>query len=135
MKHLFVPYELAVKLKEKGFDYECIGYWWNKDWLRDTNKKVKEVHHLSLPRNHNQFPSRISSVLYQQVIDWFREKHNLHLYVDTTPSFDKKEGSMYKSVLKVPFRPFKWTTGHYYLGKTYYESVDRAIEEALKLIL
>lgn len=27
MKHLFVPYELAVKLKEKGFDERCLAWY------------------------------------------------------------------------------------------------------------
>ena len=27
MKHLFVPYELALKLKEKGFNEECLARW------------------------------------------------------------------------------------------------------------
>lgn len=27
MKHLFVPYKLALELKEKGFDEPCLGFY------------------------------------------------------------------------------------------------------------
>lgn len=65
---------------------------------------------------------------------WLREKHNLHIYIDTTAVFDKMQASKYKALIKVPFQPFKWTIGHYYLGETYEEALEEGLYEALKLI-
>ena len=67
---------------------------------------------------------------------WLREEHNLHIYVDTTPTFGdmKSHQSKYKSLVKVPFQPFKWTTGKYYLGDTYEEALEKGLFQALKLI-
>lgn len=65
---------------------------------------------------------------------WLRDIHNLHIYIDTTSVFDTMHSSKYKSFVKVPFQPFRWTTGHYYLGDTYEEALEKALLEALKLI-
>lgn len=124
MKNLFVPYKIALQLKEKGFNEECIGYWWDKNWMRDTQKEVKEVHHLSLPTNHNKLPSRVSSILYQQVIDWFREKHNIMLELHW------QEGTQNYSFC------YGYKAGKWFFPKetsNYYQSLNKAIEEALKL--
>ena len=45
MKDQFVPYEIAVKLKEKGFDQPCLGY-----YTQYTGTEVKN--HLSYVSNH-----------------------------------------------------------------------------------
>ena len=65
---------------------------------------------------------------------WLREEYKLHIYIDTTPSFDQIHPSEWKASIKKPFSPFKWTTGHYYLGDSYEEALLKAIYETLKLI-
>lgn len=68
MNHLFVPYDVALKLKEKGFDEPCFGTYYSNgelDWLKYKDCQVKE------PK------SFCSAPLYQQVFAWFREKHQL----------------------------------------------------------
>lgn len=40
MNHLFVPYELAVKLKEKGFNEPCLAIFTNEGF-RMTNEPLK----------------------------------------------------------------------------------------------
>lgn len=67
-KH-FITYDLAVKLKKLGFDEECFGFYDNK------NKNLILLH-TSKDKNS------ILAPLFQQVFDWFREKHNLHCVVD-----------------------------------------------------
>ena len=72
MKKAFLPYELAVKLKELGFDEPCFGFY-------DES--------LYFPNNENQYgtfcnqkldASSCSAPLYQQAFRWFREKYQLH---------------------------------------------------------
>ena len=62
----FVPYELAVKLKELGFDEECFGYY------RIDEKFVALTNY---HENYNDSDSRISAPLWQQAFDWFRDKY------------------------------------------------------------
>ena len=54
MENEFVPYELAVKLKELGFDEPCMS-------SKDMNNSKGLI----------QLP------LYQQAFRWFREKHEV----------------------------------------------------------
>lgn len=69
MKDLFIPYELALLAKEKGFDEPCIkGY--NQDgkitlgyYMEDRNSDARYTEN----KGHATAP------LYQQIVDWFRE--------------------------------------------------------------
>ena len=74
MKEQFIPYELALKLKELGFDEECIGYYQvvnNKTILfkiptqpshTSSQEKVKYIYGIK----------SIQAPLWQQAFDWFR---------------------------------------------------------------
>src|ERR1700685_3650872 len=104
MKHLFVPYELAKLAKEKGFDELCIAYWNGEEPYvlgREYSQPVKDCFkyrntYLSLKDNDIVIPNEeewidtpdtirkkrgviVSAPLYQQLVDWFREKHELHI--------------------------------------------------------
>lgn len=68
MKNQFVPYELAVKLKELGFYETCFA----------RHRKGKfEFQTLGKPYDYNSNPivdGDISAPLWQQAFDWFREE-------------------------------------------------------------
>lgn len=73
MEKLFIPYELALKLKELGFNEKCIA-----TFDEDGNFELQDFE-----QNYDTFPSHIiAAPLYQQAFDWFREKHNLHCVID-----------------------------------------------------
>lgn len=58
MEKEFVPYELAVKLKELGFDEPCFGGWDNGNkWYYHPDSDIM-----------------VDAPLWQQAFDWFREK-------------------------------------------------------------
>ena len=77
MNEDFVTYELAVKLKEKGFDAPCYGYYHcnggndsfelcgngDRDFLNSKNKH------------------RIAAPTIPQVLKWLREEQKLHVEV------------------------------------------------------
>ena len=64
----FVPFEIAVKLKEKGFDYPCFGHY--------VNSQLYVAHY------HNAFHSdskeSIDAPTVSQVLKWLREEKELH---------------------------------------------------------
>ncbi len=66
MEKEFVTYEIALKLKELGFDETCLA-----NYL--STKKLD----ISLWRHGFDIPAP----LYQQAFRWFREKYNLVSYV------------------------------------------------------
>ena len=78
MEKEFVPYELAVKLKELGFDEPCLCSW---------NFYTNEL-------NFNGHPSTFSSEdviqlpTFSQSFKWFREKYSLCIVIK--PIDDKK---------------------------------------------
>lgn len=93
MKELFVPYELALLAKEKGFNKRCLGVY------NDTNEeKIKFSIDSDGIRNddilgghHNiQGFSHTTAPLYQQLVDWFREKHSIEIIIDPAFRTDKR---------------------------------------------
>lgn len=81
MKEQFVTYEIALALKELGFDEECLVYF-NNDKYRDLICTCENgmdgdftVHHYS---------GDVNAPLWQQVIDWFDNK-NIIIGIDINP--------------------------------------------------
>lgn len=66
MKNQFIPYELAVKLKELGFDEVCLAFY-------DGTKAFTYS-----PNNSSIYAIKTLAPLWQQAFDWFREEHDLH---------------------------------------------------------
>ena len=69
----FIPYELALDLKELGFDETCFSYYEGESFSN----------HLCLMEHNGKDDYIISAPLYQQAFRWFREKHNLDLSINT----------------------------------------------------
>lgn len=70
MKKQFVPYELALKLKELGFEEDCINFWYQSGTLNN-----------SVPiygfQNWYKTNGYLNAPLWQQAFDWFLREHNL----------------------------------------------------------
>lgn len=104
----FISYELALELKNIGFDEKCFAYFNGKTVTRIADRSTLSVDNINTWRNtflsiKNQKPfvytpepddadtnpiyerlkwgSTISAPLWQQTFDWFREKHNLVGYI------------------------------------------------------
>ena len=69
----FATYEIALKLKELGFDEECLAWYYLPANATNENDYILALDS-ETPENQVVY---IKAPLWQQVIDWFREKHNL----------------------------------------------------------
>ena len=69
MEKEFVPYDIALALKELGFDELCFG-------LFDMRGKFIVKPFANQTMSENEFGG-CSAPLYQQAFRWFREKYNL----------------------------------------------------------
>ena len=81
MNKEFVSYELAVKLKELGFDEPCLGFY---DGKGDTTLYFNNLRNGSgdfEPFNNNKRLTWFGAPLYQQAFRWFREKYDLHVQI------------------------------------------------------
>lgn len=85
----FVSFEIAKKLKEKGFKEKCIAYYWEKinehtpSFVVEDNMPDDGLNILDLLSNHNQveYSPFIDAPTISQVLKWMRKK-NVHLYTD-----------------------------------------------------
>lgn len=73
MNEDFITYELAKKLKEKGFDYPCIGHY--------VNNKLYIAHYQNAFHSDND--ESVDAPTISQVLKWLRNTYNLH--VETYP--------------------------------------------------
>lgn len=83
----FVSFELAKKLKEKGFKEKCIAYYWEKinehtpSFVLEDNMPEDGLNILDLLSNHNQaeWSPFIDAPTISQVLKWLREEKNIHI--------------------------------------------------------
>jgi hypothetical protein len=68
MKDQFVLYEIALKLKEKGFDEQCLAFYRNDNQKLLINNTFAERAYLEDRVPLTQTP------IWQQVIDWLDKK-------------------------------------------------------------
>jgi hypothetical protein len=127
MKEELISYETAELAKEKGFHEETQAMTCGKEYPIVCNPQEETTYDWNSKEGYS-IPTQ--SLLQK----WLREKHNIHIYIETTPTFDKMQGNKWKCSIKYCFQPFKWTTGHYYLKNTYEESLELGLQNALKLI-
>lgn len=126
MTNLFVPYELAKNLKEKNFNEDCFMVWTSNDNL------------IPYAQSGNN-ESNVDAPLYQQVTDWFRNKHQtfIDILTDCTsyPKYSFDIAKFTGNPKDLTERKWGWKIERApYLYRGYYEALTEAIEKALKLI-
>lgn len=78
MKEQFCTYEIALQLKELEFDERCFGCWED-----NTEYGIPFIvgYDLDTPEYYNLKENCVAAPLWQQVIDWFREKYRFHIQI------------------------------------------------------
>ena len=79
MKKEFVPYGLALELKELGFDEPCFGYY-------DPNKKFEYLNWETFKdfpylAKNSEWQDLYGAPTYSQAFRWFREEHALCIVI------------------------------------------------------
>ena len=113
ISELFLPYNLALIAKEKGFDELCFGYYYNNE-----PNKIYPLNPLEKIQRSNNGALSSLAPLYQQVTDWFIKK-NIHIF----PMYFHNT----KKYLYMVYDENKFS-------QTSYTTMNKAIEEAFKLI-
>lgn len=86
MKKQFVTYEIALALKELGFNAPCMALYYIEDkCFHKTNYTCTNV----LQNN-----ICLDAPLWQQVIDWFREEHDI--WIEVPYDYTKAYNSYYE---------------------------------------
>lgn len=115
MENLFVSYEIAKKLKEKGFNEICFAF------FHPTDKTFIKARWDNEASNNDWF---ILAPMYQQVVDWLRDEHLIHVTVLCEEWLDKFAGRLENEDGFVETADYN----------DYYVAFDEILKEALNLI-
>ena len=90
----FVPFDLAKKLREKGFREECIAYYHTDGELLYNRDQYRGGNYKSLLRSYNSLPKnpigceQIDAPTISQVLKWLREEK---IYIVPTFCVDQND--------------------------------------------
>ena len=124
---LFVPYKIALELKELGFDEPCFAFY---GLSRDDYKTIRlsifqnlktdylpDIHHLDVT---------CDAPLYQQAFRFFREKYGLHYIICKNIQMD---GYGYREVILIPYMEENENT----IFKTYEEAELECLKKLIEI--
>lgn len=132
MKKEVLSYELSLKMKQKGFNQPCFGYYYASD-KKDVGLELyidvqsQDVHFVQAP-------------LWQQVFDWFREKYGLFVEIGidqtTYPKYSFKIIKFTGDPNNLTEKEWGWEDVYYseYLYKDNYECKKKIISVLLDII-
>ena len=132
MKNQFVTYEIALKLKELGFDEFCFAHYCNGDLITKTailKSSTMQYYQQNNINPSNQYKDqKCTAPLWQQAIDWLREKYNIHIYIDF---YD----GLYGFAIKLNKEKLYNRCGSFEPGfKNYPEAREQAILKCIELL-
>lgn len=146
MKDLFVPYDIAKQLKEKGFDEPCWA-WYNipdndiRYCYSEQRSPITNSQEDWNAKRENREVEIIGLQIYQQVVDWLREKHNILITIELLRfAYDSEKDNIHYPDNIFKYKIIKldtWFSSYIentHQDKDYYEALNKAIKEALKLI-
>lgn len=121
---IFVPFEIAKKLKEKGFREKCMWHYYD-----DT----KDIYKSSSPQCYNYGGNTSDAPTISQVLKWLRDEKYIHIIIDFFTYIDTNKTYWYYSVKDI--KDGVSYTNYMYKGKKSYENSALAgIEYVLDLI-
>ena len=120
MESLFVPYEIALALKELGFDEPYCGLYCQGNYtvFNIFGDKFNEDDAIDL----------IKAPLYQQAFTWFRETYKLHNIIDFNSS---KNNMWYYSTLNIEYNISETNKESF---KTYEEAELECLKKLIEIV-
>lgn len=113
----FVTYDLALKLKDKGFNWICSHYY---------RTKCKDLFMVFPSEDWSNTEERINAPTISQVLKWLREEKNTHIIVEIT-----NNGWYYTVYPKVSFRNSKLKIISFENKESYEKAAIAGIEYVL----
>lgn len=132
IRNQFVNYEIALKLKELGFDEECLTYYIpNRKLITEIFPNTFNVSKFNSETNHIYGKKGlVSAPLWQQCLDWFREKQDIHIVIN---HYNDEEANQ----ILYDFTIFEkdWNdVSDYIYYHSFQEAREQAILKAIELI-
>lgn len=138
MNKEFVSFDIALALKELGFDEPCLANYYAQDNgltpYRGCPSEGNENTHFSTTINGNLHDGSATAPLYQQAFRWFREKHHIHIEIKYYNDGDEWEDIEY-TVIVSDFEDGKTHDTFVKSGYTTYEEAELAcLNKLIELI-
>lgn len=133
----FVPSNLALLAKDKGFNEPCLALFYGDDHKFTFNNGFDDGADMDdYAINSELVKGYIAAPLYQQLVDWFREKHDIIV----SPEVCSYSAARYKLHKDPEFR-YRASVFSFHSGEEgannydeYYAAFNMALQEAFKLI-
>lgn len=91
IRRTYVPYELALILKEKGYNEDSI-YHYKKSSTTEQHSKIPTFEIKTMfGANHNILPTRVSAPLWTEVCDWIWKKSEHYILITYSPMLTIEE--------------------------------------------
>lgn len=120
LENLFLPYDLAAQMKEKGFNEPCLAFWDDGDDEPATLRPAVSEQGVLTGILISGF---VPGLMYAQATDWLRETHGITVYVHPMGA-----SKLFKGCIETS------TSLTFCQRNTHREALTEAIREALKLI-
>jgi hypothetical protein len=117
MNREFIPYELALELKQLGFDEPCLAYF----------SKLQILHLCGYENMSDR--GFVSAPTYQKAFRWFREKHNLYHMLNPFTRDEIIKGDL------VEFICFGYAIQDEVVGRTDFKTHEEAELECLRQLI
>ena len=126
MKNEFVSYEMALELKELGFDELCFTYYKN-DQLSNILELVKNS---EMKNVNNEVDNYISAPTFSQAFKFFRERHGLYgLY-----TMGDYENNFYWQIWRNDYKTKTYITASNYVFETYEEAELACLMKLIEIV-
>lgn len=141
MKKLFVSYAIAKQLKGLGFNEPSLMVYYgegkgkaetgqpeDKMYMPSGFGKVKNSDLINFPKQGIYNEGQVTAPLYQQVVDWFRDEHGVHIQ-STYRKFGVKSCNGWYYNFNDGREQGPSIFEHY---NSYYSALNAGIEEAIR---
>jgi hypothetical protein len=136
MEKEFVPYELALRMKQLGFDTPCMGvYYGDEDDIQFSFDRRETQYY-----TQKGYKNGILAPTWQSAFEWFRKEYDLYSWIQlhngyindtfypelpiTFSIMDRKTGNKY----------YERDIPHNYLYKTYEEAETACLEKLIEIV-
>ena len=139
MNEDFVTYELAVKLKEKGFNEPCFGWYYSSE-VCGLDYKTTIVFNNSAYRGSNykdmlvshKDEKHIDAPTISQVLKWLREEKKIYIVIAVNPTLSTKDKIAYYYQV---YSNSNGETSDYYESEECYAQWEDCAIDSIKYVL
>lgn len=142
MNEDFVTYELAIKLKEKGFNLHCVSFYALENFTAEYVDSCgdcyevdfeKGILYLNYPLRYKKFEEKmLPAPTISQVLKWLRDKKKIYIVIAVNPTLSTKDKIAYYYQV---YSNSNGVTSDYYESEECYAQWEECAIDSIKYVL